>query len=96
MRIGGESVNDRAPKERDIAMVFQSYALYPHMTVRENMGFALKLADVERDEIERKVGRRPRFSTSTNTSIAGRPTSPAVSASGSRWAGRSCATRKPS
>jgi multiple sugar transport system ATP-binding protein len=37
-------VNDKAPKDRDIAMVFQSYALYPHMTVRENMGFALKLA----------------------------------------------------
>src|SRR6185295_15477787 len=44
LRIGGEVVNDRAPKDRDIAMVFQNYALYPHMTVRENMGFALKLA----------------------------------------------------
>ena len=44
--IGGEVVNDLAPKDRDIAMVFQNYALYPHMTVRENMGFALKLAKV--------------------------------------------------
>jgi multiple sugar transport system ATP-binding protein len=55
LKIGGEQVNDRAPKDRDIAMVFQNYALYPHMTVRENMGFALKLAGVEREEIERKV-----------------------------------------
>src|ERR1700760_2117447 len=42
--IGGQVVNQKSPKDRDIAMVFQSYALYPHMTVRENMGFALKLA----------------------------------------------------
>ena len=44
LKIGGSVVNDKAPKDRDIAMVFQNYALYPHMTVRENMGFALKLA----------------------------------------------------
>src|SRR5918998_4914864 len=43
LRIGGQRVNEKAPKDRDIAMVFQSYALYPHMTVRENMGFPLKL-----------------------------------------------------
>ena len=55
LKIGGESVNDNAPKERDIAMVFQNYALYPHMTVRENMGFALKLAKVDKDEIDKKV-----------------------------------------
>src|ERR671910_2124441 len=55
LRIGDEVVNDRAPKDRDIAMVFQNYALYPHMTVRENMGFALKLAKVDRGEIDRKV-----------------------------------------
>src|ERR671927_557335 len=53
--IGGELVNDLPPKDRDIAMVFQNYALYPHMTVRENMGFALKLAKVDKDEINRKV-----------------------------------------
>jgi multiple sugar transport system ATP-binding protein len=55
LRIGGDVVNDMAPKDRDIAMVFQSYALYPHMTVRENMAFALKLAKVPKAEIERKV-----------------------------------------
>lgn len=43
LRIDGKRANERAPKDRDVAMVFQSYALYPHMTVRENMGFALKL-----------------------------------------------------
>jgi multiple sugar transport system ATP-binding protein len=53
--IGGQRVNELAPRDRDIAMVFQNYALYPHMTVRENMGFALKLAKVPRVEIERKV-----------------------------------------
>ncbi|HWM54748.1 MAG TPA: sn-glycerol-3-phosphate ABC transporter ATP-binding protein UgpC [Solirubrobacterales bacterium] len=55
LKIGGEVVNDRAPKDRDIAMVFQNYALYPHMTVRGNMGFALKLAGVDSGEIDRKV-----------------------------------------
>jgi len=55
LRIGGERVNEKAPKDRDIAMVFQSYALYPHMTVRENMGFPLKLAKVDKEEINRKV-----------------------------------------
>ncbi|HWF72307.1 MAG TPA: sn-glycerol-3-phosphate ABC transporter ATP-binding protein UgpC [Solirubrobacteraceae bacterium] len=55
LKIGGTVVNDRAPKDRDIAMVFQNYALYPHMTVRENMGFALKLAKVPQEEIAKKV-----------------------------------------
>ena len=55
LRIGGEVVNERAPKDRDIAMVFQNYALYPHMTVRENMGFALKLAKAPEAEINQKV-----------------------------------------
>src|ERR1700710_569830 len=55
LKIGGDVVNDRSPKDRDIAMVFQNYALYPHMTVRENMGFALKLAKVDQAEIDKKV-----------------------------------------
>jgi multiple sugar transport system ATP-binding protein len=55
IRIGDDVVNYLPPRDRDIAMVFQSYALYPHMTVRENMGFALKLAGAPRDEIARKV-----------------------------------------
>ncbi|ASY72130.1 ABC transporter ATP-binding protein [Sinorhizobium fredii] len=55
IRIGGRVVNDVAPKERDIAMVFQSYALYPHMTVAENMGFALKLKGEGKAAIEKRV-----------------------------------------
>jgi multiple sugar transport system ATP-binding protein len=55
LRIGETVVNQMAPKDRDIAMVFQNYALYPHMTVRENMAFPLKLAKAPQEEIERKV-----------------------------------------
>src|SRR3982750_4780316 len=55
MRIGDQVVNDKAPRDRDIAMVFQNYALYPHMSVRDNMGFALKLAKVDKAEIDRRV-----------------------------------------
>ncbi len=53
--IGGRVVNDLTPKDRDIAMVFQNYALYPHMTVARNMGFALRRAKVPADEIRQKV-----------------------------------------
>ena len=55
LRIGGQVVNNKSPKDRDIAMVFQSYALYPHMTVRQNMGFALKLAKTPQNVINEKV-----------------------------------------
>jgi multiple sugar transport system ATP-binding protein len=55
LRIGGEVVNKKAPRDRDIAMVFQSYALYPHMTVRDNIAFALKLAKRPKEEIDAKV-----------------------------------------
>ena len=53
--IDGKLMNDVAPKDRDIAMVFQNYALYPHMTVYENMAFPLKLRKVPKDEIDRRV-----------------------------------------
>ena len=53
--IGDNVVNDLPPRERDIAMVFQNYALYPHMNVRENMGFALKLMKMDKGEIDRRV-----------------------------------------
>ena len=55
LRIGGERVNEKAPKDRDIAMVFQSYALYPHMTVRQNIAFPLTLAKMKKAEIAKKV-----------------------------------------
>ena len=55
LHIGGKEMNDVDPSRRGIAMVFQSYALYPHMTVKENMGFALRFAGVPKPEIERRV-----------------------------------------
>jgi multiple sugar transport system ATP-binding protein len=55
LKIGDEVVNDRSPRDRDVAMVFQNYALYPHMTVRRNMGFALELTGTPQQEIDRKV-----------------------------------------
>ena len=55
IRIGDQRINDLAPKERDIAMVFQNYALYPHMTVEENMGFALKMSKVPPEKIKAQV-----------------------------------------
>lgn len=55
LRIAGERVNDKAPRDRDIAMVFQSYALYPNMTVRENMAFPLRLAKLDKETIHQKV-----------------------------------------
>src|SRR3954467_9569935 len=55
IRIGDRDVTHLPPKDRDIAMVFQNYALYPHMTVAQNMGFALKMAGVDRAERKRRV-----------------------------------------
>src|SRR6478752_888524 len=55
LRIGGRRVNETAPKDRDIAMVFQSYALYPHMSVRDNMALGLKMRRVPRAEIDTRV-----------------------------------------
>lgn len=59
--IGDKDVTNVPPKNRDIAMVFQNYALYPHMTVRENMGFALKIAGTPKDEINRRVDEAARI-----------------------------------
>jgi multiple sugar transport system ATP-binding protein len=61
LRIGDRVVNDVAPKDRDIAMVFQSYALYPHMSVRDNMSFGLKLKKVPKAEIEKRVAETAGF-----------------------------------
>jgi len=61
LRIGDRVVTHLAPKDRDIAMVFQNYALYPHMTVRENMAFPLKLAKAPQEEIDQKVGEAARI-----------------------------------
>ena len=55
MYIGGRLINDVPPKDRDIAMVFQSYALYPHMTVYKNIAFGLELRKTPKDEIDKRV-----------------------------------------
>jgi sn-glycerol 3-phosphate transport system ATP-binding protein len=55
VKIGGERANDKEPMDRDIAMVFQNYALYPHMSVRQNMGYGLKIARLPKDQINAKV-----------------------------------------
>ena len=55
LKIDGEVVNDKSPKDRDIAMVFQNYALYPHMTVYDNMAFGLKLRKYSKEEIDKRV-----------------------------------------
>ena len=96
LRIGDKVVNDVAPKDRDIAMVFQSYALYPHMTVRDNLAFGLKLRKVPKQEIERRVRKRPTRSSSRTCSTASPRSCPAASASASRSAGRSSASRPSS
>jgi multiple sugar transport system ATP-binding protein len=61
IRIGGRVVNALPPKDRDIAMVFQNYALYPHMTVRANLGFGLRMRRTSREEIERRVAEAARM-----------------------------------
>jgi multiple sugar transport system ATP-binding protein len=72
LRIGDKIVNDVEPKDRDIAMVFQNYALYPHMTVYDNIGFALKLAKVPKDEIDKRV-RRAADTLELTTYLARKP-----------------------
>ncbi len=89
-------VNDKAPKDRDIAMVFQSYALYPHMTVGENMAFPLVLAGVDKGTIKTKVDEAAEMLELTKHLDR----KPANLSGGqrqrSRWAARSCAARRPS
>jgi multiple sugar transport system ATP-binding protein len=66
LKIGDRVVNDLAPKDRDVAMVFQSYALYPHMSVRDNLAFGLKLRKVPKAEIEKRVNEAARMIELTN------------------------------
>jgi len=94
--IGERVVNHLPPKDRDIAMVFQNYALYPHMTVEENLAFGLKLRKMPKAEIQKRFRRPPRCSASSSTSSASRPPCPVVSASVSPWAAPSCVSRRPS
>ena len=97
MRIGERVVNHVPSRDRDIAMVFQSYALYPHLSVYDNIAFGLRVKKVPKAEIER-AGRRTRrrSSGSSRSCTASRARSRAASGSASRWAARSCASRRRS
>ena len=95
--IGGEQVTDLEPKLRDIAMVFQNYALYPHMTVEANLGFGLKLRHMPKDERQRRVARRRHDPGARRSDASASPRScPAGNASASRSVARWCASPRPS
>ena len=95
--IGGVDVTEKPPQERDIAMVFQNYALYPHMTVRENLAFGLQAEEAAEGGVAPRGSRRSRRrSASTSCSTASRPRCRAARGSASRWAARSCASRRRS
>jgi len=85
-------VTDLAPKDRDIAMVFQNYALYPHMTVEQNLGFGLKLRKTPKVEIKRRVDDVAHILGLDRCSSASPRRSRAVSGSASRWVARWCAS----
>ena len=91
-------VNDVPPKDRDIAMVFQNYALYPHMTVYDNMAFGLKLRKVAEagDRGARARGGRSMLGSNRTARAQAQGSSPAGSASAWRWAAPSCASRRSS
>ncbi len=92
--INDRDVTDVEPKMRDIAMVFQSYALYPQMTVRENMGFALKMAKMSKADINQKVESTAELRAYRHCWSGYRKICPAVSASGLLWGAPSCVTHK--
>jgi sn-glycerol 3-phosphate transport system ATP-binding protein len=93
--IGERVVNRIEPKDRDIAMVFQNYALYPHMNGRENMAYGLKIRGLPPAEIDTRVASARRKSSNSGlTRNASRASSPAGSASAWRWAAPSCANRR--
>jgi ABC-type branched-subunit amino acid transport system ATPase component len=94
--IGGRVVNQLEPAERDIAMVFQNYALYPHMSVYDNMAYGLKIAKVPKAEIECGCRRRRRSSNWAACSTASRASCRAASASAWPWAAPSCGSRRSS
>ena len=96
MKIGDRVVNTLSPKDRDIAMVFQSYALYPHMTVADNIAYGLKIRKMDKAEIQRRVRRPPTCSSSGRCWTASPSSSPVASGSGWRWAGRSSGSRRSS
>ena len=97
VEIGNRDVTWVPPKDRDIAMVFQNYALYPQKTVAQNMGFALKMQRVPRDERAAGCGRPPSCWTWMTSCLTASPRPcPGVSGSGWRWGGPSSASPRSS
>ena len=94
--IDDQVVNHLEPAERDIAMVFQNYALYPHMTVFENMAYGLKIRKFSKEEIKKRVDAAARSSNSATCWTAARAPCPAASASAWPWAAPSCANPRSS
>jgi multiple sugar transport system ATP-binding protein len=95
IEIGGRDVTEVQPKERDIAMVFQNYALYPQKTVAENMGFALKMQHVPRADRYRRVREAARLLDLDEELLDRTPSScPGGSGNGWPWGGRSCGSRR--
>ena len=95
LKIGNAVVNNTLPKDRDVAMVFQNYALYPHMSVEKNIGFALKIRGDSKAEIKRKVDEAAAI-LRLEDYLDRRPKAlSAVSASASPWVARLCAAPKP-
>ena len=88
--IGEKRVNDVPPKDRDIAIVFQSYALYPHMTVYKNMAFALEMRKTPKEEIDRKVREAAHILGLEEYLSGSRRSCPADRDSAWRWAGPWC------
>ena len=94
IRIGDRVINDVSPRDRDIAMVFQNYALYPHMTVYKNLAFGLKERKMPKDEIDRpRDGVSAMLGHRRPARRGARRSSPAGSGSAWRWAARSSASR---
>ena len=94
--IGGRDVTDLAPRHRDIAMVFQSYALYPHMSVRQNLGYGLRVRRTPKAEIRGRVEKIAALLDLTELLERKPGSSPAASASASRWVARSSGNRRRS
>jgi ABC-type sugar transport system ATPase subunit len=92
--IGKRVVNTLPPKDRDVAMVFQNYALYPHMTVFDNMAFSMKLANAPAAVMEREVQRAAQISVWNNFSTVIHASFPAASVNASPWGAPSCAIRR--
>ena len=90
--IGGKVGNNLEPKDRDIAMVFQNYALYPHMSVHDNMAYGLKIRGLSKAEIDARVNRAAEILELSKLLKRHRGSSPGGSASGWRWGVRSCAS----